>query len=78
MVSRRSDEKTKPLATALNNAAGSCFTVGVVAPTVAFLVDFGGVADKVTATALAVNAVVWFLGAALHLAARKMLDRLDE
>jgi multisubunit Na+/H+ antiporter MnhG subunit len=78
-VSKRRDEKTKLSANALNAAAGSSFTVGVVGPLVAVFINLGEAATKVSSTALIINAAIWLSAAAvLHWVARKVLDRLDE
>ncbi|HEY8566451.1 MAG TPA: hypothetical protein VIL65_13185 [Beijerinckiaceae bacterium] len=78
-MSMRRDEKIKLLANALNTAAGSCFTVGVVAPTVAVLINLGDARSKVTTGVLALNAIGWlFTAIVLHILARRQLDKLDE
>jgi multisubunit Na+/H+ antiporter MnhG subunit len=78
-VSKRREEKLKLAANALNAAASSSFTVGVVGPLVAVFINLGDVATKVSSTALIVNAIIWLTAAAvLHWAAQKVLDRLDE
>ncbi len=78
-MSKARDEKIKLLANALNTAAGSCFTVGVIAPTVAVLINLGDAQSKVTIGILVANAVGWLFAAVmLHLWARKHLERLDE
>jgi hypothetical protein len=78
-VSKARDEKIKLLANALNTAAGSCFTVGVIAPTVAVLINLGDARSKVTLGILALNAVGWLCAAAMiHIFARKQLDKLDQ
>ena len=78
-MSKSRDEKIKLLAGALNAAAGSCFTVGVIAPTVAVLINLGDAQSKVTLAVLVANALAWLIAAVmLHISARKQLDRLDE
>lgn len=47
-MSKRRDEKIKLLANALNGAAGSSFTVGVVGPLVAVFINLGDAASKVS------------------------------
>ncbi len=77
-MSKARDEKIKLLANALNTAAGSCFTVGFVAPTVAVMIDLGDAAKKVTITALAINSLGWLSTAVvLHMLGRKQLNQLD-
>lgn len=78
-MSKRRDEKIKLRANALNGAAGSSFTVGVVGPLVAVFINLGDAATKVSTTALILNAAIWLLTAAvLHWVAQKVLDGLDE
>ena len=78
-ASKSREEKIKLLANALNAAAGSCFTVGVIAPTVAVLINLGDAQSKVTFPILALNAVGWLFAAAmLHVLARRQLDKLDQ
>ncbi len=69
------NERVKLTASALNTAATSSFTVGVVAPIAAALYSFGPTALPVGA--LVLLAVAW-LGAAvaLHLAAPRVLGSL--
>jgi Na+/pantothenate symporter len=68
----------KLTANLLNTAAGSSFTVGVVAPTVAVYLNLGDAAAKVTLGDLILNVVFWLFAAAmLHLGARAILNRLD-
>jgi hypothetical protein len=72
------NEKTKLLATALNAAAGSCFTVGVLAPMAAAFYNLKASAGPSLATII-IGAVVWLSSsAALHLAARHVLGGLKE
>ncbi len=47
-MSKAREEKIKLLASAFNAAAGSCFTLGVIAPTVAVLINLGDARSKVT------------------------------
>jgi hypothetical protein len=54
-LSKARDEKIKLLANALNTAAGSCFTVGFVGPTVAVLIDLGGAQARITVWMLATS-----------------------
>jgi uncharacterized membrane protein YfcA len=78
-VPKRRDEKLKLTANALNGAAVSSFTVGVVGPLVAVFINLGDAGTKVSPTALIVNAAIWLVASiVLHWAAQKVLDRLDE
>ena len=78
-MSKRLDEKTKLLANALNTAATSCFTIGVVGPIVAVSINLGDAAAKVPIPTLALSSVFWLFAAVmLHLGARKVLDGLSE
>jgi hypothetical protein len=77
-LSKARDEKIKLLANALNTAAGSCFTVGFVGPTVAVLIDLGGAQARITVWMLATNSLGWlFAAVVLHILGRKQLDQLD-
>ena len=77
--SKSREEKIKLLANALNSAAGSCFTVGVVGPIVAMLINLGDAQTKVTLGALALNAIGWLCACAvLHVWARRQLEDLDK
>jgi Na+/pantothenate symporter len=77
-VSKAREEKIKLTANLLNTAAGSSFTVGVVAPAVAVYLNLGDAAAKVTLRDLILNVVFWLFAASmLHLGARAILDRLD-
>ena len=69
-------ERTKLTANALNTAATSSFTIGVLAPTAAAFYNVGA-ADRVPVFVLAIGAGVWLCCAvALHLAARYVLRGL--
>ena len=71
------NERVKLLATALNNAAVSSFTVGVAAPLAAVFYNFGG--TRVAALWMAIGVSIWLLAAvALHLVARLVLGGLDD
>jgi Na+/pantothenate symporter len=71
------DERVRLLATALNNAAVSAFTVGIAAPLAAVFYNFGG--TRVAALWMAMEGAIWLLAAvALHLAARHVLGGLDD
>lgn len=71
------NEKTKLLAGALNTAATSSFTIGVLAPLAAAFYDLAN--RPVAASTLLLGTAVWFSSAvALHLAARLVLGKLIE
>jgi multisubunit Na+/H+ antiporter MnhG subunit len=77
-VSKSRDEKIKLTANLLNAAAGSSFTVGVVAPTVAVYLNLGDAAARVSLGDLAASTLFWLTAAAvLHYVARRILDGLD-
>jgi multisubunit Na+/H+ antiporter MnhG subunit len=77
-VSKAREEKTKLTANLLNTAAGSSFTVGVVAPMVAVYLNLGEASAKVTLRDLILNVLFWLFAATmLHLGARAILNRLD-
>jgi MFS-type transporter involved in bile tolerance (Atg22 family) len=69
------NERTKLLALALNAAATSAFTVGVLAPVAAAFYDLG--ASRKAPGVVVLGAFLW-IGAAvvLHLAARRVLGWL--
>lgn len=72
------NEKTKLLATALNTAAGSSFTVGVLAPMAASFYNFNGSAGAPLAT-IVLGTFLWLASAvALHISARYVLGGLKE
>ncbi len=71
-------EQTKLLATALNTAATSCFTVGIATPVAGYLYNVGGLRSLIDPWTLILGACGWFLCAlALHLSARRTLRGLD-
>ena len=69
------NERTKLLALALNTAATSAFTVGVLAPVAASFYDLG--TSRQPARVVILGAFLW-IGAAvmLHLAGRRVLGWL--
>lgn len=76
MTTLISNEQTKLLAGALNTAATSSFTVGVLAPLAAAFYDVGG--RPVRLGLLLVGTSIWFLAAlALHYSARFVLRKLQ-
>ncbi len=79
IVSKSRDEKIKLTANLLNTAAGSSFTVGVVAPAVAVYLNLGDATAKVPLRDLILSVVFWLFAATmLHLGGRAILNRLDE
>lgn len=78
-MSKKRDEKTKLLATLLNTCAGTSFSVGVVAPIVAVLLNIGDAGVKIPISALFINSIFWISAAiVLHLCGRKILDGLSD
>lgn len=74
-MSEIQNERTKLLAAALNAAATSAFTVGVLAPVAATFYNLG--TSRQARGAIIAGALLW-IGAAimLHLAARRVLGWL--
>ena len=71
------NEQTKLLATALNTAATSCFTVGIATPIAGYLYNVGGLQVTLSAWILITGLVIWSAAAvALHMTARQVLRRL--
>ena len=69
------NERTKLLALALNTAATSAFTVGVLAPVAASFYDLG--TSRQSARVVIAGAFLWIGAAAmLHLAGRRVLGWL--
>ncbi len=69
------NEQTKLLAAALNTAATSYVTVGILAPMAAAYYSFGS--THVALNTVIVGGMVWFTGAVmLHMAARHVLRGL--
>ncbi|MBB5759431.1 hypothetical protein HNR00_004165 [Methylorubrum rhodinum] len=65
------------LATALNTAATSCFTVGIATPIAGYLYNVGGLRTALPLWVLAGGLVAWFAAAVVpHLSARRVLRRL--
>jgi hypothetical protein len=72
-------EQTKLLATALNTASVSCFTVGIATPVAGYLYNVGNFRSTVEPLWLALGLVGWLCAAAgLHLMARRVLKALDQ
>ncbi len=72
------NEQTKLLATALNTAATSCFTVGIATPVAGYLYNVGGLQASLSPWVVLIGLLIWS-GAAmsLHLTARQVLRRLQ-
>ncbi len=76
MMDHVRNERTKLTANALNTAATSSFTIGVLAPIAAAFYNVGN-PNRVPLAALVLGAFVWLCCAvALHLAARYVLRGL--
>ena len=71
-------EQTKLLATALNTACVSCFTVGIAMTLADYLYNVGNFRSSVEPLWLALGVVGWFCTmTGLHLLARRVLRALD-
>ncbi|WP_082494444.1 hypothetical protein [Methylobacterium sp. Leaf108] len=71
------NEQTKLLATALNTAATSCFTVGIATPIAGYVYNLGNLQTTLTPSILALGVLSWLSAAiVLHLIARHVLTRL--
>ncbi len=71
------NEQTKLLATALNTAATSCFTVGIATPIAGYLYNIGGLRTSLPFWVLVGGLLAWSAAAiTLHLIARQILKRL--
>jgi len=74
-MSLAKNEQTKLLAAALNTAATSFVTVGILAPMAAAYYSFGSA--HVALHTVILGGMVWFVGAAVqHMAARHVLRGL--
>lgn len=72
------NEQTKLLATALNTAATSCFTVGIATPVAGYLYNVGGLQTSLSPGIMLVGLLMWSgAGVILHLTARQVLRRLQ-
>jgi hypothetical protein len=72
-------EKTKLVANTLDRACTACFTVGFATPLAGYIYDIGGIRASTNVMALLFGLGGWLLAAlVLHLAARRILDRLDQ
>ena len=71
------NERTKLLATALNTAATSCFTVGIATPAAGYIYNVGGFRSVVGTPELFLGVPGWLTTAVgRHLAARRALGAL--
>lgn len=72
------NEQTKLLATALNTAATSCFTVGIATPIAGYLYNVGGLQAYLSPVRMIAGGIGWLVVAVgLHLLARRTLRRLE-
>ena len=71
------NEQTKLLATALNTAATSCFTVGIATPLAGYLYNVGNLQVSLPLPILLLGIVGWLATAVIpHSMARQILRRL--
>ena len=71
------NEQTKLLATALNTAATSCFTVGIATPLAGYLYNVSNLQGTLSIGTLLLGIAGWFVAAAsLHLLAKRALRKL--
>lgn len=71
------NERTKLLATGLNTAASSCFTVGIATPLAGYLYNVSGFRALVGVGELVLGVGYWFVAVTvIHLAARRVLGKL--
>ncbi len=71
------NERTRLLATVLNTACTSCFTVGIATPIAGYIYDVSGFRSYVGLPTLILAATGWLTAAvALHLSARRVLGGL--
>lgn len=72
------NERTKLLATALNTAATSCFTVGIATPLAGYLYNVSGFRSIIGLLELVLGVSYWFIAATgLHLGGRRVLGKLN-
>jgi hypothetical protein len=77
-MSKARDEQIKLSANLLNAISVSCFTLGVVGPMIAVVLNLGDAQEKVPLKALILSTMSWSLGGAvLHSLARRILKGLD-
>jgi multisubunit Na+/H+ antiporter MnhG subunit len=71
------NEQIELLAIALNTAATSCFTVGIVIPVAGYIYNFGNMQTTVSLWSLGLGVAGWLLAAILlHFLARRALKGL--
>lgn len=76
-MSQIPNEQTKLLATALNTAATSCFTVGIATPIAGYVYNVGNLQTLLAPYILALGVLGWLSAAIIiHLRARRILTRL--
>ena len=71
------NEQTKLLATALNTAANSCFTVGIATPIAGYIYNVGNMQATLQPSFLLLAALGWLsVAVILHYGARRVLRSL--
>ncbi|GJE18263.1 hypothetical protein [Methylobacterium marchantiae] len=71
------NEQIKLLATALNTAATSCFTVGIATPVAGYIYNIGSLQTTLSPWSLGLGVTGWLLAAIiLHFLARRALKGL--
>lgn len=71
------NEQIKLLASALNTAATSCFTVGIATPVAGYIYNIGSIQTTLRPLSLGLGVAGWLLAAVtLHLLARRALKGL--
>jgi hypothetical protein len=77
-MSKARDEKIKLTAGYLNTMAGAIFTIGLLGPLVAVILNLGDAQAKVPGIVLATGCLFSMSASyGMHIAARLFLDRLD-
>lgn len=72
------NEQTKLLATALNTAATSCFTVGIATPVAGYIYNVSNLQATLSPWTLGLGVAGWLSAAIiLHLLARRTLKGLE-
>jgi hypothetical protein len=70
-------EKTKLLANALDRASTACFTVGLLTPLAGYVYNVGDFRSSIGFWGLVIGISGWIVaGIALHLSARRVLNKL--
>ena len=71
------NERTRLLASALNTACTSCFTVGVATPIAGYVYNVSGFRSGIEIGAIVISLVIWLAAAAsLHMIARTVIGGL--